>query len=329
MTRYDPARQTRAGLILIGLLGFAMVAAFNLQKFPMVRGTPFHAEFSDASGIHPGARVEIAGTRVGRVNAVRIEGTKVLVDFDVKGGHRLGKDTTASINVLNLLGEKYLDLKPRGSGRLEGDSVIRLEKTTAGYDIVATLSQLTETTEELDTDQVAKALTTVADTLDEAAPEIQGSFEGVARLSQTIAANDEELDRLLAHAESVATTVADHKEDLTQLMEKSQIIFTELIRRRDDIHRLLVSARSLANQLSGVVKDNEKQIGPALRELRTATAFLNKREKELTDIVGYYDDYSGGLINIIGTGPWFDAYVPNLTGLVTGEFVYGRRPGLN
>jgi phospholipid/cholesterol/gamma-HCH transport system substrate-binding protein len=107
------------------------------------------------------------------------------------------------------------------------------------------------------------------------------------------------------------------------------VIFAELIRRRDDIHRLLVSARSLANQLTGVAKDNQKQIGPVLRDLRTATAFLNKREKELTDIVAYYDDYSGGLINIIGTGPWFDAYVPNLTGLVTGEFVYGRRPGLN
>lgn len=327
--RYEPARQTRAGLILIALLAFAMVAAFNLQKFPWVRGASYHAEFADASGIHPGARVEIAGTRVGRVNTVRIDGTKVVVDFDVKGGHRLGKDTTASINVLNLLGEKFLDIRPHGSGRLPEDSVIPLARTTSGYDIVSTLSQLTETTEELDTDRVTEALETVADTLDVAGPEIEGSFEGVARLSKTIAANDADLDRLLEHAESVATTVALHKEDLTELMEQSSIIFGELIRRRDDIHRLLVSARSLADQLRGVAKDNEKQIGPVLRDLQTAVAFLNVREKEISQIVAHYDDYAGGLINIIGTGPWFDAYVPNLTGMVTGEFTQGRRPGLN
>jgi len=34
------------------------------------------------------------------------------------------------------------------------------------------------------------------------------------------------------------------------------------------------------------------------------------------------------LINIIGTGPWFDAYVPNLFGFATPEFKQGHRPGL-
>jgi phospholipid/cholesterol/gamma-HCH transport system substrate-binding protein len=29
---------------------------------------------------------------------------------------------------------------------------------------------------------------------------------------------------------------------------------------------------------------------------------------------------------VIGTGPWFDAYVPNLVGLASGEFQPGARP---
>ncbi len=35
--------------------------------------------------------------------------------------------------------------------------------------------------------------------------------------------------------------------------------------------------------------------------------------------------YASILINIIGTGPWFDAYVPNLVGLAGGEFKPGKR----
>lgn len=330
MSMHAPdAQKTRVGLIVIALLAVAMAAAFNLQKFPGFRGTKYHAEFADASGLHVGGRVEIAGIRVGRVDGIRIDGTKIVVDFNVKGDHRLGSDTTAAINVLNLLGEKFVDLVPHGSDRIAAGSTIRLNHTTAGYDIVATLSQLTRTTDKLDTDKVANALSTVSDTLDEASPEIKGSFDGVARLSKTIADNDQDLEKLLTHAASVAKTVEDNKGDLIELMQQSDEVFRELIKRKKDIHQLLVSARLLADQLTGLAKDNEKQIGPALRDLRTAIDFLNKRDKQIGDTVKFYAPYASILINIIGSGPYFDAYVPNLTGMFSGEFKPGRRPGLD
>jgi phospholipid/cholesterol/gamma-HCH transport system substrate-binding protein len=322
-------RKNQIGIVVIALIGVALAAAFNLQKFPGFRGQTYHAEFADASGLKPGGRVEIAGVRVGRVSAVRIDGTKIVADLDIKGGHRLGSDSTASINVLNLLGEKFVDVVPRGNDRLPPGSTIPLSRTTAGYDIVATLSQLSDTTQELDTDKVAEALTTVGSTLETASPEIRGSFEGVARLSATIAENDQELESLLEHAASVTELVDDRKKDLVGLMQQSSEIFRELIRRRDDIHRLLVTARSLANQLTGLAKDNEKQIGPALEDLRVAIKFLNDRDKQIGETVQYYGPYASNLINIIGTGPWFDAYVPNLTPVPGTEFQPGRRPGMN
>lgn len=320
---------TQVGLIVIALIAVAMAAAFNLQKFPGFRGTKYHAEFADASGLHVGGRVEIAGVKVGRVESIRIDGTKVIADFDIKGDHRLGSDTTASINVLNLLGEKYVDLVPHGSDRLPPGSTIRLDHTNAGYDIVATLSQLTDTTEHLDTDTTSKALETVAEAMNAAEPEIRSSFEGVARLSETIAENDQDLEQLLTRAASVAKTVEERKVDLVELMQNSDKVFRELIRRREDIHALLGSARRLANQLAGLAKDNEKQIGPTLRELRTAMDFLNEREVQIEDTVKYYGPYAFILINIIGTGPWFDAYVPNILGFATPEFKQGHRPELS
>src|SRR5690606_31478060 len=105
-------------------------------------------------------------------------------------------------------------------------------------------------------------------------------------------------------------------------------VFAELISRRQAIHQLLVNATALSEQLQALVKENEKQIGPALDALETALKFLNAREKDLTKTIQNYGPYASILINIIGTGPWFDAYLGNLTGIASGEFVPGRRPGI-
>jgi phospholipid/cholesterol/gamma-HCH transport system substrate-binding protein len=312
------------GVIALVVLLLAMAAAFNLQKFPGFRGTPFHAELTDASGLHVGNIVEVAGIRVGRVNNLRIEGKKVVVDFDVHDA-TLGADTEASVEVLNLLGEKYLKLTPRGKGSLDSGATIPLSRTSAGYDIVDTLDELTTTTEQIDRPQLSKALSTLATTIDAASPQVRSSFTGLARLSHTIAARDDGLRSLLARAQRVTKLLDERKGDLVGLMKQGDLVFQELISRRDAIHTLLVNARQLAVQLRGLAEDNQRQIGPALSELRQAIGFLNDRKQELSDTIKNYGPYASILINIIGTGPWFDAAIPNLAGLVTGEFKPGVR----
>jgi len=332
MSRYDDRTLMRAGAATAVALVLALVLAFNLQKLPGMKGTTFHARFTDASGLHVGDRVEIAGIRVGRVDAITIDGASIDVAFDVKDA-TLGPDTEASIEVLNLLGEKYLRLEPgpstgSGGASLNAGATIPLSRTTAGYDIVGTLDELTDTTQKIDTDQLGTALNTVADAVNKAAPEVRSSFDGLARLSQTIASRDADIGQLLQHAHHVVDLVNQRKGDLVGLMKQGDQVFTELIQRRDDIHRLLVNATALADQISGLARDNQKQLGPALDELDQAIGFLNERKQELSDTIKYYGPYASILINIIGTGPWFDAYVPNFASLATGEFVPGRRPGL-
>ena len=60
--------------------------------------------------------VQVGGIRAGRVQDVELDQGKVLVTFEVDHGVEFGKDSGASVEVLNLLGEKYLDLVPGGRG---------------------------------------------------------------------------------------------------------------------------------------------------------------------------------------------------------------------
>jgi phospholipid/cholesterol/gamma-HCH transport system substrate-binding protein len=108
-------------------------------------------------------------------------------------------------------------------------------------------------------------------------------------------------------------------------MGDANVVFAELRSRRETIHQLLVNARSLADQLRGVATDNEREIGPALVQVNQLLRTLNSRDKQLKALLHRVGPYASILGNIIGTGPWFDAYVVNLAGLPTGEFVPGAR----
>ena len=311
MRRYTEAQLLRLGAITLVVMLLVMAAAFNLNKFPGFGGDSYQAYFADASGLHRGNMVQVGGIRAGRVQDVELDDSKVLVTFEVDHGVDFGKDSKASVEVLNLLGEKYLNLVPAGSGQLDEDTPIPVDRTSSSYDIVGVFSDLTETTEQIDTDQLDRALNVVSDTVNQSAPEIQASFEGIARLSQSVASRDAQIQHLLRSSRDVSTLLADRSTDLVDLMQNSSLVFEE------------VEHRKLAIQLRGVATDNQAQLKPALKEVDDLLSLLNSKDKELKATLNALGPYASILGNIIGTGPWFDAYAVNLAAIPTGEFLPG------
>lgn len=324
MARHTDSSILRLGTICLVVLLVTMAAAFNLQKFPGFKGTGFHVQLADASGLHKGNMVQIAGVRVGRVSTLHISRDHVTVDFDVKGA-KMGEKTQASVEVLNLLGEKYLEVTPKGSGEMKSGDTIPVSRTNGSYDIVSTLSELTTRTEAINIPRLSQSLTTLGDTLNAASPHIKATFTGLSRISQAIASRDESIQTLVGRADRVTKLLAERRGDLVTLIKEGDLIFKELIARRDAIHTLLVNANRLAVELRGLATDNQAQIGDALKQLSTALTFLRAREKQLNSILTNVKPYASILINIIGTGPWFDAFVPNLPSIATGEFKSGKR----
>lgn len=322
MKRYSEAQVLRFGAITLVALLLVMAAAFNLSKFPGLGGDLYRAEFADASGLHRGNMVQVGGIRVGRVKAVELEHSNtVVVTFEVDHGVEFGQDSEASVEVLNLLGEKYLELTPAGLGQLSSDDVIPRSRTHSAYDIVGVFGDLTTTTERIDTGRLKKALDVVSTTVDSAGPEIHASFAGISRLSQTVASRDQEIRALLQSSRGVSKVLAERSHDIVDLMQHSDLVFQEVRRRKQAIHRLLVNARVLATELRGVADDNKQEIGPALAQVDDLLGLLVSKEKELKATLAAVGPYASILGNIIGTGPWFDAYVVNLAAIPTGEFV--------
>jgi phospholipid/cholesterol/gamma-HCH transport system substrate-binding protein len=302
------------GAAALAVLVALLLASFNLSKLPGFAGDTYQAAFSDAGGLKPGDGVQVAGVDVGRVDELEIDGDHVVVHFEVTGPAEFGPQTGASVEVLNLLGEKFLELHPAGTGQMEEDSTIPMARTEAAYDIVHTLSDLTSRTQDIDTDRLAGALDTLSDTFRGSTDEVRGSLQGLSRLSRTIAGRDAELQTLLDRAHETAQILDSRKGQLTTLMRDGELLLAELRARRQVIHRLLVGATELSQQLTGLVRDNEKELEPALRQLSVVMQLLQDNRRQIDATIRALEPYALILMDIVGSGPWFDAWLYNVGG---------------
>ena len=300
------------GAISIVVLAALLMAAFRAQDLPLIGGgDTYYAAFTESGGLKANDEVRIAGVRVGKVESVELDGDHVKVTFRVEGDAEFGADTAAAIKVKTLLGAMYLSVEPAGSGQLEKESEIPVERTTSPYDVVEAFSGLAETSEDIDTDQLAKSLTTLADLTRNTPDEFREALDGVSRLSANVAEKDEQINELLGNLERVSTVLDERDQDIIALMEDAEVLFQSLVRRREAVHRLLVSTSILSRELTALVKQSRADLKPALTHLKSVVDVLNKNEDNLDNSLRLMAPFYRVFANTLGTGPWFDTYIQN------------------
>lgn len=125
-----------AGLSCLGYL------SIKLGKLEIIGGDVYavQAEFNSASGLKPGASVEVAGVEIGRVSGIRLEDARALVTLSIYNDVDLYDDTIASIKTRGIIGEKFVSISPGGAGEpLKEGGLIR--DTESGIDLEEVISQ--------------------------------------------------------------------------------------------------------------------------------------------------------------------------------------------
>ena len=301
------------GAISLAVIAVMILSAFRAQDLPLIGGgDTYYAAFSEAGGLKTNDEVRIAGVRVGKVESVALDGDHVKVTFRVKTDSDFGELTQAAIKVKTLLGAMYLSLEPAGSGQLEADSEIPRERTSSPYDVIDAFSGLAETSEEIDTDQLAESLTTLADLTRNTPEEFKSALSGVSALSSNIAARDTQINSLLKNLRKVSGVLNARDQDIVALMKDSDVLFRALVQRREAVHNLLVSTSTLSKELTALVKQSRADLKPALTHLSNVVDVLNKNEDNLDNSLRLMAPFYRVFANTLGNGPWFDTYIQNL-----------------
>lgn len=307
--------RARRGLMGTTLIVLVVLASLNLNRLPLVGNSEvIHARFAEAGGLRGGDSVVVSGAEIGKVREVTLEDGVVeadlaLTDPDVE----LGDQTEARIITTTLLGRAAVELVPAGGGDLEAGETIPVERTDSPYSITSALNQLTTESGQIDKEALQRAIDQASSVLEGSQGSVGPALRGITDISRAIAANDDQLATLLDRATRVTGVLADRDQQVASLLTAGESLFAELDARQRVVDDLLSSAQALAAQLRAVLEENAQVIGPALRQLNDIVAVLNRNKKAIQDTLVGLRGYATAFGDAASTGPWFDAYIQNLT----------------
>jgi len=318
----NPVTIGAIGLVIIGVL---LWAAFNASKLPIIGGgTTYTAYFTEDAGLRPNDDVRIAGVKVGTVSSIGLftgncgkplaaaqPPTCVRVKFKVKNAF-VGDESQVGIAIKTLLGAKYLKVDSLGAHKQKASAPIMLDRTTSPEDIYPTFTQLTQTVNQIDTDQLAKAFNVLSQDFSSTPSTVKPVLTGLSRLSNTIASRNDQLRTLLAEANKITGTLAQRSTNIQQLLQDGKDLLDVLNSRRDAIHSLLINTSNLAAQLEGLVSDNQKTIGPMLANLNGVLTLLKNNQDNLDRSLELMAPFYRVFASALGNGRWFDNYICNL-----------------
>ena len=324
----------RAGFI--GAILIILVITVGLQTDQlksMATDVHYQALFSQAGGLNVGNAVTVSGIKVGTVKEISLQYGDALVTFTVAGSVPLGSDTTAHIRTGTLLGERVVTLNSAGGATMRPRTVIPTSRTSSPYSLSEAVNDLTTNTAGTDTGSLNQSLDTLSQTIDQVAPQLGPTFDGLTKLSQSLNGRNGSLGELLKSTADVSGVLGERSERINTLILNAHDLVAVLNDRRLDIASLLANTAVVAQQLSGLVADNEKELAPTLEKLNSVSAMLEKNRDNLAEALPGLAKYELTQGEVVSNGPYYNAYIPNLVpGQILQPFLdyaFGFRRGVN
>ncbi|HEX5407407.1 MAG TPA: MCE family protein [Pseudonocardiaceae bacterium] len=312
MTAFRERNPYAIGIISITVLVLVLVAAFNSDNLPIIGGgTTYSADFAEDAGLQTGDDVRIAGVKVGKVTSIGLDGAQVKVTFQVKNAW-VGDQSTADIKIKTLLGAKYLAVTPQGDAALNPNTAIPTSRTTSPYDVLDAFSGLSQTINQLNTNQLAQSFDVLSQTFANTPANVRSALDGLSALSDTISSRDAQLAKLLSNTGQLSGVLAGRDAQVRKLLSDGTLLLGMLDQREQAIATLLSGTRSLSTQLSGLVNDNQKQLTPVLTELNQFTSLLEHNQASLASGISLLAPFARLFANTVGNGRWFDNYICGL-----------------
>ncbi|ORW01207.1 MCE family protein [Mycobacterium kyorinense] len=342
MNKYRGQQLIRAGFI--GTVLIVLIIAVGLQPQQLqswATTVRYQAVFTEAGGLEPGNPVKVSGVKVGTVNDVSLDHGDALVTFTVHSKVRLGSQTTAHIRTGTLLGQRMLTLESAGSSSMRPLARIPVGRTSSPYSLTDAVSDLTTNVANTDTQSLNHALDVLSTTMDQIAPQLGPTFNGLTRLSRSLNSRNETVNELLKHTADVTAILAQRSQQVNALILDGNELTGVLVRRRQAIVRLLADTSALAQHVSGLIAENEKKLAPTLEKLNAVIKVLEKNRDNLAKAIPGLAKFESGLSEIVANGPYYVGYIPNITqgvalqpfldylfGFRTFDTAPGRGPGL-
>ena len=231
----------KLGIVATVLMLFTalIIVVFGQMRFD--RTSSYTAEFSNASGLKAGQFVRASGVEIGKVKEIKLvdNGHKVQIEFDVDREVPLYQSTTAQIRYLNLIGDRYVELK-RGQGEgadrvLPAGGLIPLSHTQPALDLDALIGGFRPLFKALDPEKVNNIASALITVFQGQGGTINDILDQTAQLTSTIAERDQAIGEVVKNLNIVLDTTVRHRKDFDQTVDNFEKLITGLNNHGDSL----------------------------------------------------------------------------------------------
>ncbi len=294
----------RLGIVSTVLLLFTVMIIVVFGQLRFDRTTGYSAEFSNISGLRQGQFVRASGVEIGKVASMHLidGGKRVRVDFNVDRSVPLYQSTTAQIRYLDLIGNRYLELK-RGEGEgadriLPPGGFIPLARTSPALDLDALIGGFKPLFRALDPQKVNAIASALITVFQGQGGTINDILDNTAQLTTQIGERDQAIGEVVKNLNIVLDTTVRHRKEFDQTVNNLEVLITGL---KDHADPLAAGTAHISNA-SGTVAD---LLAEDRALLHKSINYLDAVQQPLIDQHDQLNDYLHKLptaLNLIGRG---------------------------
>ena len=278
----------KLGAFSVVLLLFTAIIIVVFGQMRFDRTTGYSAIFSNTSGLRNGQFVRASGVEVGKVSNVALidGGQRVRVDFKVDRSLPLFQGTTASVRYLNLIGDRYLDLK-RGDSekRLPAGGTIPLDHTEPALDLDALIGGFRPLFKALDPEKVNNIATSLITVFQGQGGTINDILDQTAQLTSALADRDQAIGEVINNLNTVLDTTVKHQKDFDQTVNNFEVLITGLKNRADPLADSTANISNAAGTLADLLADNPPLLQSTVTDLEGVQQPLVDQKAQLNDIL--------------------------------------------
>jgi phospholipid/cholesterol/gamma-HCH transport system substrate-binding protein len=310
----------KLGAVSVVLIFFTALITVVFGQMRFDRTTTYTAEFNNVSGLRSGQFVRASGVEIGKVKDIELidGGHRVRVEFNVDKSVPLYQSTTAQVRYLNLIGDRYLELK-RGDGEggdlaLPAHGFIPLSHTRPALDLDALIGGFKPLFRALDPEKVNNIATAIITVFQGEGGTINDILDQTAQLTSRIAERDQAIGEVVKNLNIVLDTTVKHRKDFDETVDNFEKLISGLNEHAEPFAAGIANISNGAGTVGDLLADNRTLLHKTLN-------YLEPIQQPIIDQRDLWDDQIKRTpigVNIVGNaagnyGDWVNFYLCDLT----------------
>jgi phospholipid/cholesterol/gamma-HCH transport system substrate-binding protein len=281
----------RLSIFSLVLLVFTVmiVVVFGQMRFDRTNG--YSAEFTNVSGLRQGQFVRASGVEIGKVSSVKLVdgGRRARVEFNVDRSIPLYQSTTAQIRYLDLIGNRYLELK-RGEGEgadriLPPGGFIPASRTSPALDLDALIGGFKPLFRALDPQKVNTIATALVTVFQGQGGTINDILDQTAQLTNQLGERDQAIGEVVKNLNIVLDTTVRHRQQFDQTVNNLEVLITGLKGHSEQLAGGTAHISNAAGTVADLLAEDRGLLHSSLNYLDAVQQPLIDQREELNDFI--------------------------------------------